>query len=85
MDFVLDGGSITLIVLGYRMWWRRRPTRGFGKPYPRGGRRQVHWALLAPLGLLAVAVGVFLPLMGIPLAAFLLIVGMLGLRSRTAG
>jgi uncharacterized iron-regulated membrane protein len=77
-------GLITLIVLGYRMWWRRRPTRGFGKPYPRGGWRQVHWALLAPLGLLAVAVGVFLPLMGISLAAFLVIDVLLGLRSRRA-
>ncbi|WP_188186669.1 PepSY-associated TM helix domain-containing protein [Nonomuraea sp. SYSU D8015] len=76
-------GLITLIVLGYRMWWRRRPTRGFGKPYPPGRWRQVHWALLAPLGLLAIAVGVFLPLMGISLAAFLLIDALLAyLRQR---
>ncbi|MEQ4723204.1 hypothetical protein [Nonomuraea sp. B19D2] len=64
------------------MWWRRRPTRGFGKPYPRTADRQVHWALLAPLGLLAVVVGIFLPLMGISLAAFLVIDAVLGLRSR---
>ncbi|WP_431930084.1 PepSY-associated TM helix domain-containing protein [Nonomuraea jabiensis] len=77
-------GLITLIVLGYRMWWHRRPTRGFGKPYPRGGWRNVSWALLAPLALLAVAVGVFLPLMGISLAAFLVIDILLGLRARMA-
>ncbi|MGI5291959.1 PepSY-associated TM helix domain-containing protein [Nonomuraea polychroma] len=82
---VLAIGLITLIVLGYRMWWRRRPTRSFGKPYPRGGWRQVHWAQLAALGLLAVTVGVFLPLMGISLAAFLVIDGLLGLRARIAG
>jgi uncharacterized iron-regulated membrane protein len=75
---------ITLIVLGYRMWWRRRPTRGFGKPYPRGGWRQVHWTLLAPLGLLTIAVAVFVPMMGISLAAFLMIDGLLGRRSRKA-
>ncbi|MFI7641539.1 PepSY-associated TM helix domain-containing protein [Nonomuraea sp. NPDC049400] len=76
-------GLITLIVLGYRMWWRRRPTRGFGKPYPRTADSQVHWALLAPLGLLAVVVGIFLPLTGISLAAFLVVDAVLGLRSRT--
>ncbi|MGV9376240.1 PepSY-associated TM helix domain-containing protein [Nonomuraea sp. NPDC003707] len=79
---LLAVGLITLIVLGYRMWWRRRPTRGFGKPYPRGGWRNVSWALLAPLALLAVAVGVFLPLMGISLAAFLVVDVLLGLRAR---
>ncbi|TMR20264.1 PepSY domain-containing protein, partial [Nonomuraea turkmeniaca] len=82
---LLAVGLISLIVLGYRMWWRRRPTRGFGKPYARGGWRNVPWAVLVPLGLLAVAVGVFLPLMGISLAAFLLIDVLLGLRSRASG
>ncbi|WP_214107543.1 PepSY-associated TM helix domain-containing protein [Acrocarpospora catenulata] len=77
-------GIITLIVLGYRMWWRRRPTRGFGTPYPRGGWRAVHWGILAPLALLALAVGYFIPLMGISLAAFLVIDALLGLRSRMA-
>ncbi|MEU6408161.1 PepSY domain-containing protein [Microbispora sp. NPDC046933] len=78
-------GLITLIVLGYRMWWRRRPTRGFGRPYPRGGWRGVHWGVLAPLALLALVVGYFLPLMGISLAAFLVIDTLLGLRSRMTG
>ncbi|MEU9885678.1 hypothetical protein [Sphaerisporangium sp. NPDC051011] len=78
-------GLITLIVLGYRMWWRRRPTRGFGTPYPRGAWRRVHWAVLVPLALLTLAVGYFLPLMGISLAAFLVIDALLGLRSRTTG
>ncbi|RCG31576.1 PepSY domain-containing protein [Sphaerisporangium album] len=76
---------ITLIVLGYRMWWRRRPTRGFGRPYPRGAWRGVHWGLLVSLAFLAIAVGYFLPLMGISLAAFLVIDCLLGLRSKMAG
>lgn len=79
---LLASGLIALIVLGYRMWWQRRPTRGFGKPYPRGGWRKVHRAVLVPLFLLAVAVGWFLPLMGISLAAFLVIDVLLGVRAR---
>lgn len=51
-------GSISMIVLGYRMWWRRRPTRGFGKPYARGGWRNVPWAVLAPLALPAERPGI---------------------------
>ncbi|WP_432932034.1 PepSY-associated TM helix domain-containing protein [Microbispora sp. CA-135349] len=81
----IAAGLITLIVLGYRMWWRRRPTRGFGRPYPRGGWRGLHWGLVAPLALLAVVVGYYLPLMGISLAAFLAIDVLLGLRTRPAG
>ncbi|MBG0823130.1 PepSY domain-containing protein [Planomonospora sp. ID91781] len=75
---------IILIVLGYRMWWLRRPTRGFGEPYPRGGWRQVHWTVLTPLGLLTAAAGIFVPLMGVSLVLFLVIDALLGLRSRRA-
>lgn len=42
------------------------------------------WTLLAPLGLLTIAAGILLPLMGISLAAFLMIDGLLALRSRRA-
>ncbi|GAA2411024.1 PepSY-associated TM helix domain-containing protein [Actinomadura vinacea] len=77
-------GIITLIVLGYRMWWRRRPTRGFARPYQRGTWRRVHWAVLVPLAIAAAGIGVFLPLMGISLVVFLLLDVLLGLRSRTS-
>ncbi|GGK74619.1 peptidase [Sphaerisporangium melleum] len=80
----LAAGLIALILLGYRMWWRRRPTRGFGRPYPRGTWRAVHWAVLAPLVVVALVVGYFLPLMGISLAVFLVIDVLLGLRARAA-
>ncbi|KAA9374295.1 PepSY domain-containing protein [Microbispora cellulosiformans] len=80
----IAAGVITLIVLGYRMWWRRRPTRGFGRPYPRGGWRGLHWGVLVPLALLTAVIGYYLPLMGISLAAFLVIDVLLGLRARSA-
>lgn len=80
---LLAAGLITLIVLGYRMWWHRRPTQGFGRPYPRGGWRQLPWAILVPLGLVVVAVGWFLPLVGISLVAFLLIDALLDIRARS--
>ncbi|WP_157245119.1 PepSY-associated TM helix domain-containing protein [Nonomuraea typhae] len=78
-------GVITMIVLGYRMWWQRRPTRGFGRPYPRGGWRRVPWPVLVLLVGVTVGVGYFLPLMGISLAAFLVLDALLGLRGRASG
>ncbi|MEU4535352.1 PepSY-associated TM helix domain-containing protein [Streptosporangium sp. NPDC023825] len=64
---------ISVIVWGYRMWWLRRPTRGFGVPYERGGLRRLPLAVVLPLAAVAVAVGVFLPLLGISLLAFLVV------------
>lgn len=73
---------ITLIVLGYRMWWRRGRAGAFGRPIPRGAWRQMPRPVL--LGLVAglVLLGWFLPLFGIPLAAFLLVDVCLGWRAR---
>ncbi|GAA3138050.1 PepSY-associated TM helix domain-containing protein [Planomonospora alba] len=67
----LAAGLIAMIVWGYRMWWQRRPTRGFAAPYARGTWRAVPLAVLVPAGAVAVAVGVFVPLLGISLLAFL--------------
>ncbi|MGW6917801.1 PepSY-associated TM helix domain-containing protein [Kitasatospora sp. NPDC054939] len=85
----LAGGLIAMILLGYRMWWQRRPTRGsrlaVGRPHPRGAWRQSPKAA-AGLAVLALALGWYLPLLGIPLAVFLgvdLLVGLAG-RRRTA-
>ncbi|MEV4894533.1 PepSY-associated TM helix domain-containing protein [Nonomuraea sp. NPDC055795] len=72
---LLAAGVITMIVLGYRMWWSRRPKLG---GYPRGGWRGVHWAVLIPFVLVAAGVGYFLPLLGISLCAFLLLDIVLG-------
>ncbi len=79
---------ITLLVLGYRMWWQRRPTRDRsrrpGPLLPPGGlRRAPVWLDVVLLGL-AAAIGWFLPLFGIPLLAFLAIDVLLAARSRRA-
>lgn len=74
-------GLITLIVLGYLMWWRRRPTRGWvGRPVPRGQFRRagqpVAFGLLA-----AAAIGWVAPVFGLSLLGFLVIDALLGRRS----
>ena len=70
-------GLIAGIVLGYRMWWQRRPTRGgawaAGRPPLRGALRQLSTPTLLLVVLVAVGVGWFLPLFGISLLAFLLV------------
>ncbi|WP_436758911.1 PepSY-associated TM helix domain-containing protein [Streptosporangium sp. V21-05] len=70
---VLALALISVIVWGYRMWWLRRPTRGFGVPYERGGLRRLPLAVALPLAAVAIAVGVFLPLLGVSLLAFLVV------------
>ncbi|MBE1577491.1 PepSY-associated TM helix domain-containing protein [Amycolatopsis roodepoortensis] len=83
---LLGAGLVTLVVLGYRMWWRRRPTRAtgltFGRPIPRGQWRKAPPALVVGLLVAAAAIGWFVPLLGISLLAFLVIDLLLGLRSR---
>ncbi|MCP9271064.1 PepSY-associated TM helix domain-containing protein [Mycolicibacterium arenosum] len=73
---------VTVIVRGYRMWWQRRPTRGtqwaVGRPPVRGFLRRQHPAVLGALTVGAVAVGVVLPLLGISLAAFLVLDAIVG-------
>ncbi|MFB7091615.1 PepSY-associated TM helix domain-containing protein [Streptomyces sp. NPDC056296] len=67
---LLTASLVLLIVWGYRMWWQRGRGSAFGRPIPRGAWQQVPPLLLVPL-LAAVAVlGYFVPLLGIPLAAF---------------
>ncbi|MFF7970163.1 PepSY domain-containing protein [Streptomyces sp. NPDC007905] len=62
---------ILLIVWGYRMWWQRGRGSAFGRPVPRGGWAQVPpYLLVAALAVIAV-LGYFVPLLGIPLAAFI--------------
>ena len=70
-------GLLTVILRGYRMWWQRRPTRGsawaVGRPPARGGLQRLHPAAKVGLGVTAVAVGWFLPMLGITLAAFVVV------------
>lgn len=88
-QLVLAGLAIALlvlIVLGYRMWWQRRPKQGprlrAGKPMPRGAWRHLPWPALVPVVLVTAAVGWFVPLLGITLVAFLVLDVAIGLLRR---
>jgi uncharacterized iron-regulated membrane protein len=80
---------VTVIVRGYRMWWQRRPTRGsdwaVGRPPARGGIRRLHPVVLVAGAVTTVAVGWFLPLLGISLAGFLLVDLLIGVFKRPRG
>ncbi|AZM57122.1 peptidase [Streptomyces sp. WAC 01529] len=62
---------ILLIVWGYRMWWQRGRGTSFGRPMPRGAWQDVPAYVLVPLMAAIAVLGYFVPLLGIPLAAFL--------------
>jgi uncharacterized iron-regulated membrane protein len=74
--FVVALGISAMVVLGYLMWWRRRPTRTdawVGAPPRRGALRGAPWWGIAAVVVGAVAVGLWLPLVGYTLAAFVVI------------
>jgi uncharacterized iron-regulated membrane protein len=68
---------VAVIVGGYRMWWQRRPTRGsawaVGRPPVRGALRRLSPVAIGVLVVATVAVGWLLPLLGISLAAFVIL------------
>ncbi|PWI13844.1 peptidase [Streptomyces sp. Act143] len=64
---------VLLIVWGYRMWWMRGRGNGFGRPVPRGAWQKVPPQILLPCVALIAALGYFVPLLGIPLAVFLVV------------
>ncbi|MDQ4111025.1 MAG: PepSY domain-containing protein [Actinomycetota bacterium] len=75
-------GLIVMTLLGYRMWWLRRP-RGagglrFGRPVPRGVWRRLPWPALVALVVVTGVVGWFVPMLGISLVAFLVVDAALG-------
>ncbi|WP_409055480.1 PepSY-associated TM helix domain-containing protein [Streptomyces sp. SYP-A7185] len=69
---------ILMIVWGYRMWWQRGRGSSFGRPLPRGAWQHVPAYVLVPLMAAIAALGYFVPLLGIPLAAFLAVDILLG-------
>ncbi|OAH12482.1 PepSY-associated TM helix domain-containing protein [Streptomyces jeddahensis] len=69
---------ILLIVWGYRMWWQRGRGSAFGRPLPRGAWQHVPPYVLVPLVAAIAVLGYFVPLLGIPLAAFLAVDIVLG-------
>ncbi|GGU39554.1 PepSY-associated TM helix domain-containing protein [Nocardioides albus] len=79
-------GLIVMTLLGYRMWWLRRP-RGatglrFGRPAPRGAWRRLPWPALVGLVAVTGVVGWFVPMLGISLVAFLLVDVAVGVARR---
>ena len=70
-------GLAAMVVWGYGMWWKRRPTRGsawaFGRPAPRGAFLRAHWAGVLAAITVMVALGLFLPLLGWSLLAFVIL------------
>ncbi|MFD3543305.1 PepSY-associated TM helix domain-containing protein [Streptomyces sp. NPDC058662] len=88
----LAAAVVFLVFWGYRMWWLRRPTKerrmSAGRPQPRGAWRRLPVTVLLPTAAVTAAVGWFVPMLGISLAAFLLVDALLGVvarrRARTA-
>ncbi len=74
--FALAVGIAAMVVWGYAMWWQRRPrhdpARVVGAAPPRGAVRGAPWWGVLVVLAVSVALGVFLPLMGASLAAFVL-------------
>jgi uncharacterized iron-regulated membrane protein len=72
-------GLLCVIFWGYRMWWQRRPTRADRRapvgapPVARGAwQRLPAWAIVAGVPL-TLAIGWAMPMLGVSLAAFLLV------------
>ncbi|MCV6980407.1 PepSY domain-containing protein [Mycolicibacterium pulveris] len=70
-------GLIAIVIRGYQMWWQRRPTRGsawaVGRPPLRGAIRRLPTPSVVAAVVAAGALGWFLPLFGLSLAAFVIV------------
>ncbi|MFF0991369.1 PepSY-associated TM helix domain-containing protein [Kocuria nitroreducens] len=79
---VLALGLAAMVVWGYLMWWRRRPTRAtgvaLGSAPERGSLRRAPLPAAAGIAVVTVALGAFFPLLGTSLAAFLALDVLLG-------
>ncbi|MFC3436112.1 PepSY-associated TM helix domain-containing protein [Nocardia seriolae] len=78
-------GLGTVIVRGYMMWWRRRPTKERALAVGRAPRRalaQTPLIVLLPLAAAAAVIGWFAPMIGLPLLAFLVIDVLVGVGAR---
>lgn len=63
----------TMIVLGYRMWWLRRPAAGAPGQTLTHAWRALSWPGRVSVAVIALALGWSLPVMGVSLAVFLVI------------
>ncbi|GAB3657363.1 Dyp-type peroxidase [Glycomyces tarimensis] len=70
---------LSVIFLGYRMWWQRRgKDAALGRPYPRGALRRLPWWLVALAVPVIAVIGWFMPLFGVPLLVFLVVDVLIG-------
>ncbi|WP_051399887.1 PepSY-associated TM helix domain-containing protein [Haloechinothrix halophila] len=65
-------GALVMLVLGYRMWWLRRPTTRTAAPIPARLLRRLPMRVLVPLVVVTVALGWAMPVFGVTLAGFVL-------------
>lgn len=83
---LLAVAATALVILGYRMWWQRRPTRNHAElvAQPRlfDTLRTVPTWALGLIGVVTVAAGWFLPMFGMPLVLFLVVDAALAARAR---
>ncbi|MFH5232137.1 PepSY-associated TM helix domain-containing protein [Antrihabitans spumae] len=68
---------VSVVIRGYVMWWRRRPTRGstlaVGRVPTRGSIRKIPPLGIAAIVVVGLGVGYFVPLLGLGLLAFLFV------------
>lgn len=80
--FLVASAIATMVVLGYLMWFKRRPTKNprqrMGKTPARGAVLSAPWWGITLVLLASITVGIFLPLMGISLVIFLVVDVILG-------
>ncbi|HEX2299001.1 MAG TPA: PepSY domain-containing protein [Pseudonocardiaceae bacterium] len=66
-------GTLVVILVGYRMWWKRSPYRGQLPPPPAPALRQLTWPVAIPVVLVVLALGWLMPTFGISLMAFVVV------------
>ncbi|WP_312168635.1 PepSY-associated TM helix domain-containing protein [Microbacterium sp.] len=84
--FVTAAALAAMVVLGYLMWWRRRPAGGDGRPAggaPRPVLRDAPWWGVAAVAAAAVGVGFWLPAVGWTLVGFLVVDVIRGVVARS--
>lgn len=79
--FVIASALVSMTVLGYLMWWRRRPMRDSGRLLgapPPPALRAAPWWGIGVVAAASVLIGLWLPLVGWTLLVFVAIDTMLG-------
>ncbi|WIB00281.1 PepSY domain-containing protein [Curtobacterium sp. MCBA15_012] len=72
--FITALGIAAMVVFGYAMWWKRRPTgKRFGKSPAAGALTRAPWWGSGLVAVGAIVIGAFLPALGVSLLAFVVI------------